>query len=119
MHIKCTFNSIKDNVPKEADKGQSHKVNQLEKDQEKHQYGNTKKGSFITTTEMEDMTPNKRQTSTPTKSLTTPTEKRTQKKRKQDDNQSTHVTMEMYNNLKRTINKMDNEMNKFSKRYSV
>ena len=27
--------------------------------------------------------------------------------------------MEMFNNLKRTINKMDNEMNKFSKRYSV
>ena len=65
------------------------------------------------------MTPNKRQTSSLTKSLTTPTEKRTQKKRKQDDNQSTHVTMEMYNNLKRTINKMDNEMNKFPKRYSV
>ena len=68
---------------------------------------------------MEDMTPNKRQTSFPTKSLTTPTEKRTQKKRKQDDSQSTHVTMEIYNNLKRTINKMDNEMNEFSKRYSV
>ena len=68
---------------------------------------------------MEDMTANKRQTSSPTKSLTTPTEKGTQKKRKHDDNQSTGVTMEMYNNLKRTINKMDNEMNKFSKRYSV
>ena len=62
---------------------------------------------------------NKRQTSSPTKSLTTPTEKRTQKKRKQDDNQSRGVTMEMYNNLKRTINKIDNEMNEFSKRYSV
>ena len=31
------------------------------------------------------MTPNKRQASFPTKSLTTHTEKRTQKKRKQDD----------------------------------
>ena len=53
---------------------------------------------------MEDMTLNKGQTSSPTNSLTTPTEKRTEKKGKQDDNhQSTHVTMEMYNNLKRTI----------------
>ena len=29
---------------------------------------------------MEDMTPNKRQTGSPTKSITTPTEKRTQKR---------------------------------------
>ena len=52
------------------------------------------------------MTLNKGQTSSPTNSLTTPTEKRTEKKGKQDDNhQSTHVTMEMYNNLKRIIKK--------------
>ena len=31
---------------------------------------------------MEDMTPNKRQTGSPTKSITTPTEKRTHKKKK-------------------------------------
>ena len=77
---ECKNNSINDNVTKEADKGQSYKVDQLEK-QEKHQYGNTKKGDFITIIEMEDITPNKRQTSSPTKSLTTPTEKRTHKKR--------------------------------------
>ena len=77
------------------------------------------KGDFITIMEMEDMAPNKRQTSSPTKSLTTPTEKEIQKKRKQDDNQLRYVTMEMYNNLKRTINKRDNEMNKYSKRSSV
>ena len=57
-------------------------IDQLEKDQEKHQCGNTKKGVFITIIEMEDMTPNKRQTSSPTKSITTPTEKRTHKKEK-------------------------------------
>ena len=119
-HAECNNNSINGNVTKEADKGQSHKVAQLEKDQEKHHCRNTKKGDFITINEMEDMTLNKEQTSSPTKSLTTSTEKRTQEKRKQDDNhQSTYVTREMYNNLKRTINRMDNEINKFSKRYSV
>ena len=116
---ECKNNSINDNVTKEEDKGQSYKVDQLEKDQEKHQYGNTKKGDFITIIEMEDITPNKRQTSSPTKSLTTPTEKRTQKMRKHDGNQSTDVTIKMYNNLKGTMNKMDNEMNEFSNRYSV
>ena len=59
-NAECKNGSINDNVTKEADKGQSHKVDQLEKDQEKHQYGNTKKGDFITIIEMEDMTPNKR-----------------------------------------------------------
>ena len=44
---ECKNNSINDNVTKEEDKGQSYKVDQLEKDQEKHQYGNTKKGDFI------------------------------------------------------------------------
>ena len=38
------------------------------------------KGGFITIMEMEDMEPNKRQTSSPTKSLTTPTEKEYKKR---------------------------------------
>ena len=42
-NAECNNNSINDIVTKEADKGESHKVEQLEKDQEKHQSGNTKK----------------------------------------------------------------------------
>ena len=79
-NAECKNNSINDNVTKEVDKGKSPKVDQRKKDQKKHQYRNTKKGDFIIIIEMEDMTPNKRQTSSQTKSLTTPTEKKNIKK---------------------------------------
>ena len=41
-NAECNNDSINDNVTKKADKGESHKVDQLEK----HQSGNTKKGTL-------------------------------------------------------------------------
>ena len=54
-NAECNNNSINDNVTKEADKRQSYNVAQLEKDQEKHQCENTKKGDFITVIELDSI----------------------------------------------------------------